>query len=134
MTTPPPIRTVTSFDGRCLQLPANQANGVQISARKCDGSAAQRWRFTREGAIMPAGASRCLDLGSNGGADINYRVQLWDCNFGGAQLWVPQSDGALYNAGSGRCLGILPTGSGGPALGVQACTGTSAQRWKLPRS
>lgn len=135
-TTPPPVKTVTSADGRCLVLPANDVNGAKVSAAKCTGSAGQRWRFTREGAVMSVGAdpARCLDLGGNAGADINFRVQVWDCHFGVAQLWVPQTDGALFNARSGRCLSILAKGGGGPALGIQACTGAARQRWRLPAS
>jgi hypothetical protein len=45
---------------------------------------------------------------------------------------VPQRDGALFNARSGRCLSILPDDEGGPALAILACTGSAAQRWRLP--
>lgn len=130
--TPPPVTTVTSADGRCIQMPAADENGAKLSAAKCTGSAAQRWTFTREGVLMPASRSRCLDIGGNAGADIEYRVQLWDCNFGIAQLWVPQTDGALFNARSGRCLSILPKGDGGPALAILPCMGKASQRWRLP--
>jgi serine/threonine protein kinase len=129
----PPVTTVTSLDGRCIQTPAETTNGVKLSAAKCTGAKAQRWTFTREGALMPATATKCLDIGGNAGADIEYRIQLWDCNFGGAQLWVPQTDGALFNAGSGRCLSILPKSEGGPALAILPCTGKAGQRWRLPR-
>jgi len=132
--TRPPVTTVTSADGRCIQVPPTDVNGFQVQAAACDGSTGQQWRFTKEGALMPAAATatRCLDIGGNAGADIDYRIQFWDCNFGDAQLWVPQSDGALFNAQSGRCLSILPDEDGGPALAIRSCTGTAAQRWKLP--
>ncbi|MEV4639696.1 serine/threonine protein kinase [Actinoplanes sp. NPDC049548] len=133
--TAPPVTTVTSADGRCIQMPPTDSNGAKVQAARCTGSPAQRWRFTREGALMPAAptATRCLDIGGNAGVDIDYRIQLWDCNLGVAQLWVPQSDGSLFNARSGRCLSILPDADGGPALGIRTCTGAPAQRWKLPR-
>jgi len=128
----PPVTTVTSADGRCIEMPAADENGAKLQAATCDGSAGQRWTFTREGVLMPASRSRCLDIGGNAGADIDYRIQLWDCNFGIAQLWVPQTDGALFNARSGRCLSILPKGDGGPALAILPCTGKASQRWRLP--
>ena len=128
----PPVTTVTSADGRCLTMPTPDENGAKVQAAKCNGSAGQRWTFTREGVLMPATRTRCLDIGGNAGTDIEYRVQLWDCNFGVAQLWVPQTDGALFNARSGRCLSILPQGDGGPALAILPCMGKASQRWRLP--
>ena len=134
-TTQAPVTTVTSADGRCIQMPQTDVNGAQVKAGKCTGSAGQRWRFTQQGALMPAAdtATRCLDIGGNAGADIGYRIQLWDCNLGEAELWVPQTDGSLFNARSGRCLSILPDDDGGPALAILACTGKASQRWKLPK-
>jgi serine/threonine protein kinase len=132
----PPVKTVTSDDGRCIHLPKSTANGAKVEARACDESAGQQWRFTRQGVLMwtVSDLTRCLDTGGNGGADIKYRIQLWDCNNSPAQLWVPQADGALFNAASDRCLSILPKKKGGPALAIQPCTGKTAQSWKLPRS
>ncbi|MCA2216593.1 ricin-type beta-trefoil lectin domain protein [Wangella sp. NEAU-J3] len=132
----PPVKTVTSNDGRCIHLPKSTVNGAKVEARACDESAGQQWRITRQGVLMwtVSDLTRCLDTGGNGGADINYRIQLWDCNNSGAQLWVPQADGALFNAVADRCLGILPKKKGGPALTIQPCTGKAAQRWKLPLS
>ena len=132
--TPPPVTTVTSADGRCIEMPQTDANGAQVKAGKCNGSAGQRWRFTQQGALMPATATaaRCLDIGGNEGSDIGYRIQLWDCSFNGAQRWVPQTDGSLFNAVSGRCLSILPDDDGGPALAILTCTAKASQRWKLP--
>ena len=130
----PPVSTVTSVDGRCLEMPPTDANGSQVAAAACSGTTGQRWKFTALGALMPAaaGATRCLDIGANSGADINHRVQLWDCNSGPAQLWVPEPDGALFNAQSGLCLSILPDNAGGPALAILPCTGAATQRWRLP--
>ena len=130
----PPVSTVTSADGRCLEMPTTDANGSQVSAAACSGSAGQQWKFTSAGALMPAaaGATRCLDIGANSGADINHRVQLWDCNSGPAQQWVPEPDGALFNTQSGRCLSILPDDADGPALAILPCTAAVTQRWRLP--
>jgi hypothetical protein len=126
----PAVTTVTSGDNRCIELPADQSNGIKVFAAACDGSAAQRWAFSRDGVIM--NGTRCLDIGGNAGADIGYRIQLWDCNLGKAQVWLPQPGGTLLNERSGRCLSILGDDQGGPALAIAACTGTAAQQWKLP--
>jgi serine/threonine protein kinase len=129
-----PVTTPTTGDGRCIVMPADVTNGVKISVAKCTGAANQKWTFTKEGALMNAAGTKCLDLGANGGADIGNQVQIWDCNFSGAQLWVPQPDSTLFNTGSGRCLGVLPQGSGGPALSAKVCTSTALNRWQLPVS
>jgi hypothetical protein len=127
-----PVKTPTSGDGRCIQLPASGKNGAQVSAADCDGSDAQSWIFTKEGVLMATGTSKCLDIGGNEGADIKFRVQIWDCNLGLAQVWVREPDGTLFNSRSGRCLTILPTADGGPALGIVTCVATPNQRWQLP--
>jgi serine/threonine protein kinase len=128
------VTTVTSADGRCVQAPQD-ALGALAEARPCDGSGAQKWAFTKDGTIMRTTPStKCLDVGSDGGANLAYKVQLWACNNTPAQLWAAQGDGTLYNSGSRRCLAILPNTDGGPALGVVACTGATAQRWKLPKA
>ncbi|WP_436535578.1 protein kinase domain-containing protein [Actinoplanes sp. HUAS TT8] len=123
-----PVTTPTTGDGRCIVMPDSDVNGMKISVAKCTGAANQKWTFTKEGALMNAAGTRCLDLGGNAGADIQYQVQIWDCNFSGAQLWVPQPDDTLFNAGSGRCLGVLPTA----ALSAKVCTSTAVNRWRLP--
>jgi hypothetical protein len=127
-----PVTTPTTGDGRCIVMPGSDVNGMKISVAKCTGAKNQKWTFTKEGALMNAAGTKCLDLGGNAGADIQYQVQIWDCNFSGAQLWVPQPDHTLFNAGSGRCLGVLPKGSGGPALSAKVCTSTVLNRWQLP--
>lgn len=141
-TTGPSVTTLTAADGRCVQAPKVGSNGARAEAATCDGSASQRWRFTAQGAFMLASSvaanstsapsTRCLDVGANAGADIGYRVQVWDCNGGAAQIWTLRSDGALYLARAGRCLSILPSSQGGPALAISACTGKADQRWAVP--
>jgi hypothetical protein len=131
-TTPPRVTTPTSADGRCIQLPATVVDKAAVSAAPCDGSAAQRWIFTREGAFYHAGADKCLTIGGNQGRDINFRIQIFPCNSGPPQIYVPQPDGTLYNASAKRCFGIYPQSQGGPALGILPCTGGANERWKLP--
>jgi hypothetical protein len=131
-TTPPRVTTPTSADGRCIQLPATVADKAGVSAAPCDGSAGQRWTFTRAGAFYHAGADKCLTIGGNQGRDINFRIQLFPCNSGPPQIYVPQPDGTLYNASANRCFGIYPKSEGGPTLGILPCTGGANERWKLP--
>jgi hypothetical protein len=126
------VTTPTTADGRCIVLPDPTANGTRVSAAPCDGSPEQRWSLTDEGVLRSDSAARCLDVGGDGGAELGYRIQLWDCNLGEPQLWVAQSDGTLVNARSGRCLAVLPSGQGGPALSIATCTATADQRWRLP--
>ena len=131
-TAPPRVTTPTSADGRCIQLPATVVDKAGVSAAPCDGSAGQRWTFTRAGAFYHAGADKCLTIGGNQGRDINFRIQLFPCNSGPPQIYVPQPDGTLYNASANRCFGIYPQSEGGPALGILPCTGGANERWKLP--
>jgi hypothetical protein len=129
---PPAVTTPTSADGWCIQLPATVVDKAGVSAAPCDGSAGQRWTFTREGAFYHAGADKCLTIGGNQGRDINYRIQLFPCNYGPPQIYVPQPDGTLYNASAKRCFGIYPASEGGPALGILPCNNGANERWKLP--
>jgi hypothetical protein len=131
-TAPPRVTTPTSADGRCIQLPATVVDKAGVSAAPCDGSAGQRWTFTRQGSFYHAGADKCLTIGGNQGRDINFRIQLFPCNSGPPQIYVPQPDGTLYNASANRCFGIYPQSDGGPALGILPCTGGANERWKLP--
>lgn len=125
------IKTPTSADGRCIQLPSSTINGAKVSAAKCDGSAGQKWIVTQN-VFKNEASGKCLDFGGNGGADINYQIQLWDCNLGGAQIYTHKSDGTLYSPLNDRCLTIRPDDDGGPALAVLPCTTGANARWKLP--
>jgi hypothetical protein len=129
--TVPAIKTPTSADGRCIQLPASTINGAKVSAAKCDGSTAQKWIVTQN-VFKNEASGKCLDFGGNGGADINFQIQLWDCNMGAAQIYTHRSDGTLYSPRADRCLTIRPDSDGGPALAVLPCTTGTNARWKLP--
>jgi hypothetical protein len=118
----PPITTLTSADGRCIQLPDNAGNSARVAAQPCDGSAGQQWRLTSTGAVT--NGPWCLDSGGDGGS----AVQLWGCNATDAQVWAAQADGTLFNARAGRCLSILAGG----AVGTSTCAGTASQRWQRP--
>lgn len=128
----PRVLTVTSEDGRCIQLPQNHANGTRVAAQACDGSASQQWGFTGKGAIVQVATKKCLDIGGHDGSDLGFRIQLWDCNSKASQAWVSTEYNLLYNAASGRCLSILPVSEGGPALGLQPCTQAANELWSIP--
>ncbi|MCC8246178.1 glycoside hydrolase family 3 C-terminal domain-containing protein [Saccharothrix luteola] len=101
--------------GSCLDVAdANDAPGTPVQLWACNGTAAQRWTVTPEGAVKAMG--RCL-------APAGDAVVLADC---AGQRWAVADGGPLESGG--RCLD-----SSTGALRLAPCTGGAAQTWQPPR-
>jgi serine/threonine protein kinase len=129
---------VSGNNGLCMQAPSSGSNGDLVVAAGCDGSQNQHWTFNADGTISSAG--KCLDLGSDGGDEINYRVQIWDCNASSAQEFQQESDGSLRNPAYQACIGVGgghsddddgDDGDNQPKLRQGDCTGDPELVWRF---
>jgi predicted alpha-1,2-mannosidase len=128
-----PAGPVTSaLPGKCLDVDHSQtADGTKVDLYTCNGTNAQRWTVTGDGALQAFG--KCLDVYHSGTANLSP-VDLYTCNGTGAQRWVYNaSTHALVNPESGRCLDD-PNGNttDGTQLEIYTCNGGDNQNWTLP--
>lgn len=93
--------------GLCVGLlPGQTGNGSAVTARSCDGSAAQKWSAGNDGHLVNTASGRCLDLPSGNTANGNP-LQVWDCFASPAQSWLgPARVGPVVGAVSGKCLDV----------------------------
>ncbi|MGW4950287.1 PQQ-dependent sugar dehydrogenase [Streptomyces parvulus] len=122
---------VKGVGGKCLDVDgAGTADGTKVQLWTCNGTAAQQWTRSADGALRALG--KCLDVSAGGTAD-GTRIQLWTCNGTGSQKWAPQSDGTVRNPQSAKCLDASGgTWNDGTPVHLWTChTGTN-QKWTLP--
>ena len=117
--------------GKCIDNASNvKANGNKIRLWGCNGTPAQKWRYTTDQAFVNANGY-CLDVKSAGKATKTL-VQLYQCNGTPAQKWVIKSNGSLVNPNSGLCLDDKYAGTAdGTQIWIWPCNGTKAQKWTL---
>ncbi|QUQ65373.1 TIM-barrel domain-containing protein [Kutzneria sp. CA-103260] len=127
-----PTGPITSaLAGKCIDVNnAGTANGTAVQLWDCNGTSAQQWTVTTNGALQALG--KCMDV--SGGATANGTlVQLWDCNGTTAQQWQQGANHALVNPQSGRCLDDPDAVStNGTQLQIYDCNATNAQQWTVP--
>ncbi|MFG1804335.1 PHB depolymerase family esterase [Micromonospora carbonacea] len=132
-TTPPPaagVMVVGTQSGRCLDVPTNGGNGVQIQLWDCHGATQQRWTYTA-GRQLTVYGTKCLDA-SGGGTSNGTQVIIWDCHGGTNQQWNVNADGTITNAQSGLCLDASGLGTAnGTKIILWSCGGQANQRWTL---
>nr|WP_269327699.1 serine/threonine protein kinase [Kineosporia mesophila] len=129
------MQTLTGPGDVCVAVPGTRTNGDLPTMQPCDGSPAQRWSYTAEGALSAQGM--CLDVGA-GDVSNGHQVQVWGCNSTPAQIFQANGDDGyghsmLQNAASGRCL-TTPTDvpQSGAALMLWDCAGNQNQSWRIP--
>ncbi len=107
----------------------SSADGTRVQLWSCNGSAAQEFALTPEGALR--GLGTCLDLSGTGDHAL---VSLWTCTGGGDPKWTYNATTqALVNPRSGRYLDVPEsTTNDGTQLQIFDCNATAAQRWTLP--
>ncbi|MFE9186799.1 PHB depolymerase family esterase [Micromonospora haikouensis] len=132
-TTPPPaagVMVVGTQSGRCLDVPTNGGNGVQIQLWDCHGATQQRWTYTA-GRQLTVNGTKCLDA-SGAGTSNGTPVIIWDCHGGTNQQWNVNADGTITNAQSGLCLDASGLGTAnGTKIILWSCSGQANQRWTL---
>ncbi|MFI7436143.1 extracellular catalytic domain type 1 short-chain-length polyhydroxyalkanoate depolymerase [Micromonospora haikouensis] len=132
-TTPPPaagVMVVGTQSGRCLDVPTNGGNGVQIQLWDCHGATQQRWTYTA-GRQLTVYGTKCLDA-SGAGTSNGTQVIIWDCHGGTNQQWNVNADGTITNVQSGLCLDASGLGTAnGTKIVLWSCSGQANQRWTL---
>jgi GH25 family lysozyme M1 (1,4-beta-N-acetylmuramidase) len=130
------------FGGKCLKDAGNRsANGTQAEIWTCNGSAAQRWTYVRDGTVRIHG--KCL-VGPASPPASGARVKLEPCTGAPAQQWwlayprsIRSSLGAtavaLLNSASGMCLSDPGRSkTNGTRVIAGPCDGFRNQAWTLP--
>jgi GH25 family lysozyme M1 (1,4-beta-N-acetylmuramidase) len=128
--------------GKCLNDVGNRsANGTRAEIWTCNGNAAQRWTYVRDGTVRIHG--KCLVAPASPPAS-GAKVKLEPCTGAPVQQWwlaYPRSIGpslgatpvTLLNPASGMCLddpGRSTTN--GTRVVVGPCDGLKDQAWTLP--
>ncbi|MFI8008213.1 RICIN domain-containing protein [Streptomyces sp. NPDC086010] len=117
--------SVVASTGACLTAgEAIGGGGTSVLPAPCDGSAAQTWYLTSDGALRSGAGDWCLDV-VDARLDRGAPVQLFACNTTPAQVWVHDASRRLVNPQSGRCLDA-------DGMTLQDCTGGAGQRWRMP--
>jgi GH25 family lysozyme M1 (1,4-beta-N-acetylmuramidase) len=128
--------------GKCLKDVGNRsANGTRAEIWTCNGSAAQRWTYVRDGTVRIHG--KCL-VGPASPPVSGAKVKLEPCTGAPAQQWwltYPRSIGSslgatpvtLRNSASGMCLSDPGRSkTNGTRVIVGPCDGFKDQAWTLP--
>jgi hypothetical protein len=112
------------------------AAGNLLDVYSCNGSAAQDWRVSIDGAIQIAVGRTVRCIGpANGATTQGTNVSIQACNGSPAQVWEPGSGGALWNQASGMCLADPQASTGnGTQVVIWPCDGGAEQHWALPRN
>ena len=127
----PPFGEVTGLAGKCVDVAgARTDNGTPVQLQECNGTDAQQWEFTPDGAMRALG--KCLDV-TGGATGDGTTVQLYDCNGTKAQQWVVTTEGWILNAGSNKCLDVPGKSTNdGTQLIIWTCHGEENQIWEPP--
>jgi hypothetical protein len=129
--------------GYCLDNRGNSSsNGNHIQIWKCNGDAAQNWKFVPDSNGTPGdymlenSNGKCLDdpkdTKTNG-----TKVQLWSCLGNPNQEWRQAVVGSFveYVNSNGRCLDDTgDSHADGTRVQIWACLGDTAQKWDGPTS
>jgi hypothetical protein len=116
----------------CLQPKGGSSDQVPTEVVPCRaGVPAQQWQLPAvgtRGTVKVAGGTLCLDV-SGGRALAHSPIGMWACapNYEG-QIWTVTSAGELRGLG-GMCATVV--GGTPPAVTLQDCQGTAAQRWAI---
>jgi hypothetical protein len=121
----PAIGPIGAPGGGCLDdAAAVSTDGNPVQSWPCNNTSAQQWTVGIGGTLRVV--NRCLRaMGTSDGA-----VRIWTCDGTPAEQWQRRAGGGLVNVATGTCL--ESTGGTGARPALRACTGSAAQRWKLP--
>ncbi|MET7694656.1 ricin-type beta-trefoil lectin domain protein [Streptomyces sp. NPDC005483] len=125
---------ITGQGGKCVDLAAGPAAGVQAVLATCDDDASQQWTLGTDKTLWNQG--KCLTT-AQGGADNGTDVVLDYCDGSKGQQWTVDSEhGFLINAGSGMCLENSngSTADGNPLIIWTCGVGDAGMVWKAPSS
>ncbi len=120
---------VSSFNGKCIDVPSsNFADGVKLQMWDCNGTAAQRWRFT--GGTVRAGGL-CMDV-AWGATHDGAEIQIANCSGHPAQQFTLTPAGDLVSVLANKCVDIAGWNSDrGARLIIWSCHGGANQKWWL---
>jgi hypothetical protein len=116
--------------GRCLDVyNSNFSNAAEVDIWDCNGTGAQSWSYTSEGALTIDGGKYCLDVANSHTAN-GTGVRLWTCNGTQTQEWTWSIHNTLVGINSGRCLDAINYGTAnGTMLQIYDCKATTNQQW-----
>ncbi|MFE2376128.1 LamG-like jellyroll fold domain-containing protein [Streptomyces sp. NPDC059398] len=121
---------VVPSGGGSICLDDNHAltdNGNAVRIYTCNGTPAQTWTHTSDGALRVVG--KCLDV-PQGATASGTLLRLYTCNGTAAQEWTAGATGSLVNPNSGLCLDDPKAGTAnGTQVRIYTCNGTAAQNW-----
>ncbi|MEE7546325.1 hypothetical protein HF319_04120 [Xanthomonas sp. Kuri4-1] len=122
--------SVIASGGKVLDVVARgSGNSARLQLWDNLGGDNQRWSFNPASGEIRVSTGRCLDVMEFGVAS-GTPVQLWDCAGTKNQIWQLGKNGAIIGYG-GNCLEAVNTAQNGTAIRMAACTGASAQAWRI---
>ncbi|GGZ29212.1 hypothetical protein GCM10010300_85170 [Streptomyces olivaceoviridis] len=127
-----PTGRVTGQGGKCVDLAAGPAAGVQAVLATCDDDASQQWTMGADKTVWNQG--KCLAT-AGGGTTNGTDVVLDYCDGSKGQQWTADaSNGYLVNAASGLCLENSNGGTadGNPLIIWTCNNGDLGQKWQIP--
>jgi len=133
---PPPPRSITTIKDtkKCLDVSTNGgafANGRPVQIKTCDGSAGQKWLFTKgDTKVRLAGTNFCLDAGTRPANGVGMKI--WQCYDNlPAQAWHYSDNDKLLLRGNGQCLDLRDGGltNGNPVQTWACASGNRNQIW-----
>jgi hypothetical protein len=109
----------------CLDVDHSHTdNGTPVQAFPCNGSGAQQWRQTANGALVNPESGRCLDTPDQ---SADWNIAIFDCTGTASQKWTVPS---VIRGDFGKCVDVDFSGTdNGTPVQLFDCNGTNAQRW-----
>jgi hypothetical protein len=133
----------SAASGYCLDNTGDSSsNGNHIQIWKCNGDAAQNWKFVPDSNgiagdyMLQNSNGKCLDDPDDSKAD-GTKVQLWSCLGNPNQEWRQAAVGSFveYVNSNGLCLDDTgDSHTDGTRVQIFACRGDTAQQWDGPTS
>jgi len=129
------LRTASSSGMRCVgSQPRRFKNGSDITQQRCHFGNNQRFVYTAEGQLRPAGDNRyCVDIES-GQARPGKKLHLWNCDGGRSEKWAITPDGQFINFDAGKSYrATVPYGlaTEGIRLDLQSETSNDSQKFEV---
>ncbi|WP_051680508.1 Ca2+-dependent phosphoinositide-specific phospholipase C [Vibrio rhizosphaerae] len=120
---------------KCLTVKrSDYSNGGDLIQEHCSDTPAQRFVYTAEGQLRPAGNNKyCVDF-NTGSADNGDVLHLWDCDGGNSEKWQITSDGRFKNRDKDYryCMDVPgATTSSGVQWKIYQCNGNENQKFNL---